>query len=451
MKELPDLSELDSKGKDALIGELWAEIQKLREKIESKPKKNPKNSSLPPAKGFKANLKSEASSEGKRAGSMGRAGGGRKLSENPDQTVQAYVQVCAGCGTSLGKSEQKIQRRYDKLELPPIKPIVTRVEQYGCKCPQCGEQQIAIVPIGLEVGSPYGNRIAALVTAMRYTHGISYNRMQKLLWEVFGLKISEGAIDNLLHRVKEQLSSEVDGILQRLRLSRVIGSDETSARVNGKNQWEWVFQTEEVCIHVIRPSRGAQVIAEVIGEHRPQIWVSDLFSAQKNHPAAQWQVCLAHQLRDCQYGIEAGDKIFSPVMKRILLKAIVLHRRWDSLAESTQVQYRSRLRRDLDKALSLLPERADGQRLQRRYRDLRENLFLFLEDTTIPPTNNSSEQALRWSVIFRKVTNCFRSEWGRDLFAAVRSVVNTGRRQGLSALDSILVALDPLDSLFSLS
>jgi transposase len=188
-----------------------------------------------------------------------------------------------------------------------------------------------------------------------------------------------------------------------------------------------------------------------MGEHRPQIWVSDLFSAQKNHPASLWQVCLAHQLRDCQYGIDAGDNIFSPVMKRILLKAIVLHRRWDSLAESTQIQYRARLRRDLEQALSLLPERADGQRLQRRYRDLRENLFLFLQDTTIPPTNNSSAQALRWSVIFRKVTNCFRSEWGRDLFADVRSVVNTGRRQGKSALDSILAAFDPLDSLFSLS
>jgi transposase len=75
------------------------------------------------------------------------------------------VQVCAECGTSLGTIEQKIQQRYDKIELPPIKPIVTRVEQYGCKCPQCGEKQVATVPVGLEVGSPYGNRIAALVTA----------------------------------------------------------------------------------------------------------------------------------------------------------------------------------------------------------------------------------------------------------------------------------------------
>jgi transposase len=76
---------------------------------------------------------------------------------------------------------------------------------------------------------------------------------------------------------------------------------------------------------------------------------------------------------------------------------------------------------------------------------------LFLDDASIPATNNASEQALRWSVIFRKVTNGFRSEWGRDLFAAVRSVVNTGKRQGLSAFESILVALNPLESLFSLS
>lgn len=353
MKELPDLSQLDEKGKDALIGELWAEIQKLRQKAEKKPKKSAKNSSLPPAKEFKANLKSEAKSVGKRAGSIGRAGGGRKLSTEPDQTVQAYVQVCSGCGTELGTTEQKIQQKYDKIELPPIKPIVTRVEQYGCKCPQCGEEQLATVPMGLEPGSPYGNRIAALVTAMRYTHGISYSRMQQMLSEVFGLDMSEGAINNLLARVKAQLESEVDGIVQRLRSSRIVCSDETSARVNGKNQWEWVFQTEQVCVHVIRPSRGAQVISEVMAEHRPQIWVSDLFSAQKNHPAAQWQVCLAHQLRDCQYGIDAGDKVFSPVMKRILLRAIVLHRRWDSLAESTQIQYRSRHRSRFRKSFIL--------------------------------------------------------------------------------------------------
>jgi len=275
--------------------------------------------------------------------------------------------------------------------------------------------------------------------------------MNKMLGEVFGLEISEGAIANLLLRVKEQLQSSVDGIVQRLRSSKLVCSDETSARVNGKNQWEWVFQNDQVCLHVIRPSRAGDVIREVMEEHRPQIWVSDLFSAQKTHPADDWQVCLAHQLRDCQYGIDAGDEIFSPRMKPILLRAFVLHRRWSELAASTQYQYRLKLRRDLSLALTLAPTQADGVRLQNRYRDLREHLFLFLEDSTIPPTNNSSEQALRWSVIFRKVTNGFRSDWGRDLFAAVRSIVNTGKRQGLSAFESILTALNPLESLFPLS
>ena len=111
---------------------------------------------------------------------------------------------------------------------------------------------------------------------------------------------------------------------------------------------------------------------------------------------------------------------------------------------------RCRLYRNLDSILALLPTQEDGLRLQKRYRELRENLFLLLDDFSIPPTNNSSEQALRWSVIFRKVTNGFRSDWGRDLFAAVRSIVNTGKRQGFSASESILIALNPLKSLFSL-
>ena len=99
---------------------------------------------------------------------------------------------------------------------------------------------------------------------------------------------------------------------------------------------------------------------------------------------------------------------------------------------------------------SAMPHSIDRIRLQNRYAGLRENLFLFLDDPRISPTNNTSEQALRRSIsiIFRKVTNGFRSDWVRDVFACVRSVVNTGKRQGLSMLDSILIALDPLKALF---
>ncbi|MEM9452446.1 MAG: transposase, partial [Cyanobacteria bacterium P01_E01_bin.6] len=68
------------------------------------------------------------------------------------------------------------------------------------------------------------------------------------------------------------------------------------------------------------------------------------------------------------------------------------------------------------------------------------------DDETIPPTNNSSEQALRWSVVFRKVNHGFRSDWGAELFAHVRTLVNIAMRQGISAFDAISRALTSTQS-----
>lgn len=89
-----------------------------------------------------------------------------------------------------------------------------------------------------------------------------------------------------------------------------------------------------------------------------------------------------------------------------------------------------------------------GRRLQKRYAKIQDHVFLFLEDATIPPTNNARDQAIRRSTVCRKVTNGFRSTWGRDLFAAVRAVVPTGKSHGLSAFQAIQSARSPMGPLF---
>jgi len=122
-----------------------------------------------------------------------------------------------------------------------------------------------------------------------------------------------------------------------------------------------------------------------------------------------------HQLRDCQYAIDAGDRIFAAAMKRLLLRAFIIHRQRENMDDTRLLRVRINLQERLTKILDLAPQQKDGIRLQKRYGGLIDNLFLFSEDATIPPTNNSSEQAIRMSVIFRRVTNGFRSEWGRDL------------------------------------
>lgn len=447
MKELPDLKQLSNKEKDALIVGLWEELVKLREQVQGlqagqkQPKKTSKNSSLPPAKGFKANVETSEQPSQPEVKRVAHRIGGRKLTAHPDQIVVAKATVCSQCGVLVSEEEQQLQQVYERLELPPIRPVVTRVERYGGKCGCCGASYHAPVPVGLEPGSAFGKTLEVLITYLRYSHALSYERMSQLMDEVFGVQISEGAIANLLSRVREKLKNPVSQILERLQQSRLVCSDETSARVEGKTQWEWVFQNEQVCLHVIRASRGSQVIGEVFPQMRPQVWVSDLYSAQRTHGAPQWQVCLAHQLRDCQYAIDAGDDLFAPRMKRLFLRAIALQRRRQNLAVSTVQQYCSRLRGSLREILNLKPKHSDGQRLLKRYQKIRSNLLLFLDDETVPPTNNSSEQALRWSVVFRKVTHGFRSDWGAELFAHVRSVVNTGKRHGLSSFEAISSAL----------
>src|SRR5262245_25808539 len=121
-------------------------------------------------------------------------------------------------------------------------------------------------------------------------------------------------------------------MLTSLRSSRLICRDETGARVNGRTPWAWVFQHTDVCVHVIRSSRGHGVILDILGDHRPTIWVSDRYSAQQHHPAEDWQVCLAHQRRDGQLALEAGDTVVAPRMKARWLRALVMHQRRDTLA-----------------------------------------------------------------------------------------------------------------------
>ena len=92
--------------------------------------------------------------------------------------------------------------------------------------------------------------------------------------------------------------------------------------------------------------------------------------------------------------------------------------------------------------LARKPTDAEGRKLRDAvYLDCTDKLFVFLKRRDAEPTNNESERTLRPSVIFRKVTNGFRSEWGAKTYAALCSIVETGRRNGRSALTAIRDAL----------
>jgi transposase len=182
------------------IERLERRIAELEAKL-GEPPKDAKNSSVPPSRSRKANQPDKPKGA-RREASRGRRGGGRRLEPDPDQTIVAKLKACPVCRTAMAESEQWLHAAYDRIELPPVRAVVTRVEQYAARCSGCRAALVAPVPAGLEAGSPFGGSVAALAVYLRYVHTISYQRLSALFRHLFALNLSKGALANLFQRTK---------------------------------------------------------------------------------------------------------------------------------------------------------------------------------------------------------------------------------------------------------
>jgi transposase len=165
----------------------------------------------------------------------------RVLTEHPDRIIEAALTTCPHCAYVLGSADQRDIHTYDHIELPAISPTVTRINRHRGGCPCCRKHVTAPAPKGFEPGSPFGPGLCALIIHLHVTQAISFQRLARLLAEVFGLVISEGAIANILARAEAPLLAAAAPIADAVRASPVVGSDETSARVGGTNWWQWVL------------------------------------------------------------------------------------------------------------------------------------------------------------------------------------------------------------------
>jgi len=426
-----------------LIEALTKQIDVLTKRVAAleaelgKPSKTPDNSSLPPSQGHKASGESEPKPKAKP-----HAGCHRPLHPNPTRRRDVLADHCEHCRADVSAVPQAAVYAYDRIEIPEIVPDVTRVTLHGGVCPCCRHRFRAPPPAGLAPGSPFGPNLRAFVLYLRFAQAIPFERLARLMSDLLGLEISEGALANMLEASGGTFARQASLIRDRLLSGTILQSDETSARVGKKTWWTWVFHNGDSACFLIRPSRGKAVVGEFLGAVRPDFWVSDRLGAQMGWARIAHQACLAHLLRDIQYAIDAGDVSFAPGIKNLLRHAIAIGHRRDRLADTTLTVYAARLEAKLDWLLQIEPANRQGQKLLRIIKKYRQNLFVFVTNRAVPATNNGSEQALRPCVIFRKVTNCFRSQWGAKLYADVRSVFETARRRGIPILQAIRLTLD---------
>jgi len=333
-------------------------------------------------------------------------------------------------------------------ELPSFAPVVVEGWQYAMTCEHCGVQTTGAYPEGLEPRRTFGPGIEALLSYLHERHHVGYERLVELCRDVFGLKISQGGVENALRRLVERARPTYAAIGQTVRGSPVINSDETGARVAGTTQWQWTFQTPEASYHVIAASRGGDVIEAFLDGAEPEVWGSDLWAPQMLTSAAAHQICMSHQERDLTFAVDAdaGDaRLWAIELRHLFGRAVRLHHERGQVTAATFARRRLLIENATDRLVfdRYVAPKTEAARLQKRYRTHRDSLYVFLHRDDVEPTNNSSERDLRPSVIHRKVIGGFRSDWGAEASAIRASILATARKQGQNALNAFLAIAGP--------
>ena len=426
------------------VAHLEAENERLKQQLTGST--NSRNSSQPPSRDQKPDQPPNKPKK-KHGPRFGHQKFSRPLVDKPDRVVQVPVTECEHCHEDLSQVEPEDFTRRQITELPEVRPLVIETRQHQKTCPHCLKLNRGVLPEGLEAERFFGPNLEATVVFYKQTQHLSIERIVETMRNLHGVNLSEGAIVSILKRAGEKAAPAAEAIKEQVIRGEVIHSDETSARVEARNWWQWVFISQNGVYHTIAPTRSFAEIETVLGKQLAvKAWVSDCYGAQLKAPAEVFQLCLAHQLRDLQKIVEATpQQCWAQAAQKLFRDAIHLRNRF----VSGEMQLNGFLRRvtqtenELDRLLEETIENEAARKLQARFILHREKLLTFLHYPQVPPTNNESEQALRSSVIHRKVTNGFRSEWGARAYAALQTILATAKRKGKELFQTLVELMGP--------
>src|SRR3954464_12041006 len=339
----------------------------------------------------------------------GHAGHSRPLSEDVSERIAHRPEVCPCCRMALARDLPAEEAGvWERIELPAVRPQVVHHHRLAVRCPGCGTRAVAQVPVS---GTPFGPRLHAVATYLKTYQALSYERLQGAFADLFGLRLSQGGLMNMLRRAQGAFAAARDKAVAALRQAKVIASDETGVRIEGSNAYHWVFRCSEAVVHHASPTRGAIVVRTLMDGPRPEVGCSDRYSAQQGHADAH-QTCLAHLARDVAYADEASADVLPSRLKLWLHRAFALAEGVATLAASSIARKRRALERSLDAILAAPTACALARDLQNKFRRARDQLLTFAHwPGLVNATNNACERALRPAVIQRKVTNGYRAMW----------------------------------------
>jgi hypothetical protein len=367
--------------------------------------------------------------------------------------------ACPHCaGTDLLWLEDVPPRVIQQTEIKEFVVVREEHRAYAYWCAGCGQIHSAELPESVHKEGLFKARLTALVAYMKNVCHASFSTIRKFLRDVVGETVSRGYLVKLITKVSRSLERPYAELLERIPLEANLNVDETGHKDNGDRFWTWVFKAELYVLFRIDKSRGSQVLIEVLGEEFEGTLGCDYFSAyrkfMKDFQVAV-QFCIAHLIRDVKFLTTLPDLPTRLYGKRLLdaLKALfhVIHQHdampADAFGDALAQAKADIIRIGRDEAPSLIDangkeRRREAQNMAERFRKHAEAYFTFITTPGMDPTNNVAEQAIRFVVIDRHVTQGTRSATGRRANERLWTVIATCELQARSAFAFILQAVE---------
>lgn len=370
---------------------------------------------------------------------------------SPEQLNGGSHTYVAGCCPQCGHGLKPMPIAPRVVQQLDLEAVPIRIEEHRAQvgwCPHCDQLHYAPLPSAIEQGGLVGPRLTTLIAYLKGACHASYSTIRKFLRDVVGVTISRGQLAKVIGKVSAALDAPYAQLLEDLAAQARLNIDETGHREHGEQWWTWCFRASLYTVFKIDPTRSSAVLVEVLGAEFNGVLGCDYFSAYRKYMrefSVVVQFCLAHLIRDVKYLTtlpNAQDRAYGERLRDALRQLFAIIHRRDTLPDGAfDVRLGEARREVLRQALTAVPESRASQNIAERFHKHGQAYFEFVTTPGVAPTNNLAEQAIRFVVIDRRITQGTRGEQGRQWCERIWTAIATCCQQGRSVFEYLSAAV----------
>jgi transposase len=356
--------------------------------------------------------------------------------------------LCPDCGHGLQPAGDDL-RVVQQIEITTV-PI--RIEEHRSHpgwCPHCCKVHYGVLPDGVERGGLAGPRLSTLIAYLKGVCHASFATVRKFLRDVVQITLSRGFLMKIIKKVTAALDQPYEELLNALPLQRLLNVDETGHKMKKERWWTWCFRASLYTLFKIDPTRSGDVLIAVLGKEFEGVIGCDHFSAYRRYHrefGVLLQFCLAHLIRDVKFLLtlpDQRDQAYGAKLRDALRDLFrIIHQKEEMSAEHFQFRLEGARRAVLRAGTQDVPPGRQSQNLKKRLEKYGESYFRFLTTPGLEPTNNLAEQAIRFVVIDRHITQGTRSTVGNRWCERIWTVIATCAQQGRSVFEYLSLAVE---------